>query len=783
MGGERGALFVPADPLGYGQSMVTVRDKETVKRLEAAVGDHRAGRLQSAIAVYEDLLRADPSDADVMQRLGVALAQVGRHEEGAFLLSGSLEVEPDRPSVLLNLGRALHALGREEEALRSCDRALALDANLAAGHRLRSTLLSALGRRDEALASSGQAVRLAPRDAASHVELGIGLAGAGRLQDALRCFERAVELDPNLIAAQLNLATLAAQLKQHDRVLRSLDAAIALQPQRADFYNNRGNALKELGRLPEALQSYATALALDPKNLETLHNRAVLRSLLGQYAEALRDYDELIARHEPPQAADQIGRGAALVALGRHEEALAPLDAAIAALPNDAEPHIQRGVALLRLNRHAEALVSFDRALALRADLPEVLNNRGVALAALGRPKEALDSFVRSLVLNGAAAETYINMGVVQKMLGQYAEADGSFRRALDRRPDDPTATLELAFLHLTLGEFKRGWPPYEARLRMPALAGEPRALDAPRWDGTASLEGKVLLVHAEQGLGDTIQFCRYVPLLSARGATVVFEVMPTIEALLRSLPESIQLLARGEPLPAIDYHCPLLSLPLAFDTELSTIPCAVPYLAAEPERVKRWAEPLSALAGLRIGIAWQGNPKVEQLIWARGRSLSLAALEPLAHMPGVSLVSLQKGPGLEQLRACAFRDRIVDLGSEFDPGPAAFLDAAAVMAGLDLVISSDTAVAHLAGALGRPVWVALSATPDWRWMLGRNDSPWYPTMRLFRQPRDSAADEKSPWSPTIRLIPQPRARAWQAVVAAMQEALGPLVSQRAAGG
>jgi tetratricopeptide (TPR) repeat protein len=762
---------------------VTVRDKETGKRLEAAVGDHRAGRLQAAIAAYEDLLRRDPSDADIMQRLGVALAQVGRHEEGAFLLSGSLDVEPNRPSVILNLARALHALGREEDALGSCDRALILDANLAAGHRLRSIVLSALGRRDEALASSGQAVRLAPQDAASHVELGVGLAGVGRMQDALRCFERGVELDPNLVAAHLNLATLAAQLKFHERALKSLDAAIALQPQQADLYNNRGNALKELGRLPEALESYATALAIDPKNLETLHNRAVVRSLLGQYAEALRDYDELIARHDPPQAADLIGRGAALVALGRHEEALAPLDGAIAALPGDAEPHIQRGVALLRLNRHAEALANFDRALALRFDLPEVLNNRGVALAALGRPKEALDSFVRSLVLNGAAAETYINMGVVQKMLGQHSEADGSFRRALDRKPDDPTASLELAFLHLTLGEFKQGWPLYEARLRMPALAGESRGLEVPRWDGTASLKGKILLVHAEQGLGDTIQFCRYVPLLSAQGATVVFEIMPPIKALLRSLPIDVEVLERGEPLPPIDYHCPLLSLPLAFDTQLSTIPCSVPYLAAEPERVKRWAAPLNALKGLRIGIAWQGNPKVEQLIWARGRSLSLAALEPLANIPGVNLVSLQKGPGLEQLRACTFRDRILDLGPEFDPGPDAFLDAAAVMAGLDLVICSDTAVAHLAGALRRPVWVALNATPDWRWMVGRHDSPWYPTMRLFRQPRDNVSDDKSPWSPIMRLSRQPRARAWHEVVAAMQEALGKLVAQRAADG
>ena len=192
--------------------------------------------------------------------------------------------------------------------------------------------------------------------------------------------------------------------------------------------------------------------------------------------------------------------------------------------------------------------------------------------------------------------------------------------------------------------------------------------------------------------------------------------------------------MARGEPVPPIDYHCPLLSLPLAFGTELATIPAEVPYLSADPERIARWAGRVAGLAGLKVGIAWQGNPGVERLLWARGRSIPLAALAPLAELRGLSLVSLQKGAGAEQLLEVPFRDRVLDLGREFDRGPDAFVDAAAVMASLDLVICSDTSIAHLAGALGRPVWTLLHASPDWRWLLGRADSPWYPTMRLFRQ-------------------------------------------------
>jgi len=243
--------------------------------------------------------------------------------------------------------------------------------------------------------------------------------------------------------------------------------------------------------------------------------------------------------------------------------------------------------------------------------------------------------------------------------------------------------------------------------------------------------------VHAEQGLGDVIQFCRYLPLLAAQGVSVVFEVMPSLKALLRTLPPAISLVGRGEPLPPVDFYCPLLSLPLAFNTRLDTIPAQVPYLTAERQRTARWMQRLGALRGLRVGVAWQGNLAVEKLIWARGRSIPLTALEPLARLPGVQLVSLQKGPGLEQLRNVPFAERIIDLSADLDRGPDAFLDTAAVVAGLDLVISSDTSVAHLAGALGRPVWTVLAASPEWRWGLERSDSPWYPTMRLFRQTTD----------------------------------------------
>jgi len=747
-------------PCRFQATFVSATDPADRAALAAAVQNHRAGRLREAITSYDALLQRRPNDADLLQLMGVALAQLGRPADGIPFLARSLELKPDRPLVWLNLAQALLTTGRAEEALQACDRAIALDRTLAGAYRSKAAALGALGRGEEALANAGQAVRLAMKDPGAHADLGAALVAVGREREALECFDRAIAMDPHLAPAHYNRALLLGRLGDHTRALQSYDRAIALQPQHAALHSNRGNMLKDLGRLQEAVQSYSLALAIEPGNAETLHNRAVAHSLLGQHAEALRDYESLLATGKEAPA-DLIGRGAALVALGRHADALAPLDRAVEALPGEAEAHIQRGVALLNLDRNSEAVESFDRALALRPNVPQVLTNRGVALTALGRLSEALETFIDASVREGSA-DTHTNLGIVLKSLGRHREAAESFGRALDMRPRDPSAKFALAFLYLTLGKFNLGWPLYEARFDVPALRNPPRHFDAPRWTGTEPLAGKTLLVHAEQGLGDVIQFCRYLPMLEAQGATVVFEVMSNLMALLRTLPGSIRVIPRGATLPPVDYYIPLLSLPFAYQTRLESIPANTPYLSAEPDRVRQWSLRLQAIPGLKIGIAWQGNLAVEKLIWARGRSMPLGALEPLTRVPGVSLVALQKGPGLDQLRAVSFADRIVELGADFDSGPDAFLDTAAVMAGLDLVITTDTSIAHLAGALGRPVWTALALSPEWRWLLGRDDSPWYPGMRLFRQTADGD---------------------WSTVVAAMTRELEPLADrQRGAG-
>jgi hypothetical protein len=374
----------------------------------------------------------------------------------------------------------------------------------------------------------------------------------------------------------------------------------------------------------------------------------------------------------------------------------------------------------------------------LKPDFAEGHNNLGLALAERGDFAAAEGCYEQALRLHPRYAEAHTNLGSAFKEQGRLEEALACYELALALDPDAVSTRWNRSLAWLQLGNYAQGWPEYEWRWRRQGTP--PRAFAQPRWDG-APLQGRTILLHGEQGLGDMLQFVRYAPLVKERGGTVLLAAPPGLVSLLSSCPGVERVVPENEALPPFDAHLPLMSLPAVFGTTLATVPAAVPYLAAEPERLARWRERLAGVPGFKVGTAWQGNPRHQ---WDRHRSFPLAQLEPLAHVEGVTLVSLQKGPGSEQLALPGDRFPVLDLGPELDGGGAAFVDTAAVMCCLDLMVCCDTAVAHLAGALGVPVWVALAAVVDWRWLLGREDSPWYPTMRLFRQ------DRLGKWAPVF---------------------------------
>jgi Tfp pilus assembly protein PilF len=384
------------------------------------------------------------------------------------------------------------------------------------------------------------------------------------------------------------------------------------------------------------------------------------------------------------------------------------------------------GVLAYQTGQHEVAVERIRQALRVYPDFPEAHNSLGAALRELGRLEEAETSYRQALRLRPDYSGAHNNRGNILRFLARPEEAALSFQEAIRFNPNNADAHKSLGMMWLLLGKFEQGWAEYEWRWRCSDFV-QPN-FPQPPWDG-AALEGRTILLRAEQGLGDTLQFIRYASLVKARGGTVLVVCHEPLVRVLHGCPGIDRLLPMGSPLPPFDVHAPLLSLPRLFGTTVATVPAPVPYLVADAPLAAPWHGVLSQYSGFKIGIVWQGNPRHKS---DRYRSCPLTQFEGLARLPGVRLISLQVGPGREQLAALGDRFSVTDLGGQFNP--ASLAEAAAVVKHLDLVVAVDTAIAHLAGALAVPVWVPLPVAPDWRWLLGREDSPWYPTMRLFRQ-------------------------------------------------
>ena len=529
-----------------------------------------------------------------------------------------------------------------------------------------------------------------PAPLAQALQQAVALHQQGRLGDAEKIYARILKSAPSHFDALHLLGALRLQTGKVGEAYRLLAAALEVEPRSADALTNLGLALRAMNRNAEALARFDQALALVPTHVEAHNNRGLLLLVEHRAEEALACFDAVL-RLEPRHLA-RVNRGNALAGLGRLEEAIAEYDRALAMFPNHPGALFNRGNALHGMGRYDEAIAAFDRALASVPRHAEAWNNRAIALYALNR----------------------------------HAEALASCGRAIAERKDYSGAHHNEALSLLAMGDFARGLPKYEWRLR--TGNSRPRALGRPLWLGEYPLSRKTVLLHAEQGLGDTIQFVRYAPLLARAGAKVILEVQAELAELLGAIDGVDRIVTRGEKLPAFDVHCPIPSLPLAFRTGLDSIPAEIPYLRARGERLAKWEPRVAALARPVVALAWAGN---SAHVNDRNRSIALSRLDPLVATAGVRFVSIQRDLRNGEAEMLAGDDRIAHLGGEL----ADFADTAAVIALCDLVISADTAVAHLAGAMGKPVFILLPFSSDWRWMLDRADTPWYPTARLFRQP------------------------------------------------
>lgn len=490
-----------------------------------------------------------------------------------------------------------------------------------------------------------------------------------------------------------------------------------------------GTVQAMLGAQTEAEAALRRALTVRPDLPQAQFNLARLLELAGRPAEAVPVWQALL-RLQPRQVDHHHALGEVLQRLGRLEEAATAYREAVRLDPGRAESHNNLGVVLQDLGQYAVAETSLRTALRLNPALTAAHANLGNLYQQQGKFEQALSCYRQALALDPSSAATHVSVGFLHKERGEFERALEHFDTAIALQPGYAGAHWNRALVLLLLGRLREGWADYEWRFQCPEVVQQigRRTFGRPRWDG-ADLEGRTLLVHAEQGLGDAIQFVRYLPAVAARGGRVILESPPELVTLLQGLAGVAGVVGRIEgrlPSLAFDLHLPLMSLPGVFETALHTIPNAVPYLNADPQRIERW-RPRLAGEGFKVGLVWAGNPRH----WNdRNRSCTLADFAPLAAIPGLRFFSLQKGPTAAQAVNPPAGLSLIDLAPELHD----FADTAAVIAQLDLVLAVDTSVLHLAGALGRPAWALLPALPDWRWLLGRDDSPWYPTLRLFRQ-------------------------------------------------
>ena len=653
------------------------------------------GHLEEAARLYEEVLQSQPQLPEVWHRLGGISRQLGKLDLAAEQLRRGLALKPDFVECLSDLG----------------------------------TVLQTRGQFDEAIACYREALRLRPDMAALHFNLGNAFTAEGKAEEALDCYCRAIEVDPQFAEAHFNLGVTSKTLGKLPEAIRHYRQAIKLRPDFAAAHCNLGDALHAAGQLDEAISHYQRAIAIDPDHTVAYNNL-----------------------------------GNALVEQGKLEEALA----------------------------------CYGQLLARRQDYAPVYGSLGAVFQKLGKTDEAINCYAAALNLNAGDVRAYTNLGTALQEQGKLQDAFACQCKALELKADDVEAHVNRSLLLLLAGDFDNGWKEYEWRWKLPELQGK---YAAPCWEGEP-LEGRRILLHVEQGLGDTMQFVRYAPLVKERGGTVVVECQRGLRNLLLRCAGIDRVVELGNALPAFDVHAPLLSLPRIFGTRLETIPADVPYLFADEGLVEEWRERLEGVRGqetgvrgqkagvggqkpeapinhslthrpLLVGINWQGRPGRGMF---RLRDVPLEHFVRLGELPGVRLISLQRGEGREELLESGHalvveaqrglegeplltrrvteamveplltprvseavgiaHPTIVDLGADVDAAHGAFVDTAAITKNLDLVITSDTAVAHLAGALGVPVWVGLPFAADWRWLLDRSDSPWYPSMRLFRQKR-----------------------------------------------
>jgi tetratricopeptide (TPR) repeat protein len=567
------------------------------------------------------------------------------------------------------------------------------------------------------------------------LERAVALERSGMNREADSAYARIVRKNPDYFDALHMYGLFKFKRGEIRDAARLIERAVKINPCSLNALNSLGVLYGNLERHTEAISIFNQILERDENHIQALSNIANLFNIFGRYQEAIESCDRALLQDSSYIDA-YIARGAAFSEMGKLLSALETYRKAIGLNPNYGIAWCGCGNVLWRLQRYDEALTAYDNALALKPDLADAWVGRGNIFNDLKRYDEAFAAYEKALALKPDLANAWLGRGSVFINLKRFNEAFAAYDKSLALKPDLGEAHFAQASLKIFLGEMETAWEKYEYRWNINQMRALKRTFPQPLWLGDSDIKHKTILIHAEQGLGDTLMGCRYVEKVAAQGARIILEVQPALKSLLQNLDNVALLIAKGERIPCFDVHCPIMSLPLAFKTTVETIPATIPYLGVTKNIIEKWR---SKLVGTetKVGIAWAGNPSFPT---DRDRSILLKNILPILGVKGVTFFSLQKDlrPGDKDILDAT--PQIVRLDQEIGD----FQDTAAIMMSLDLVISSDTSVVNLAGALGRSFWVLLPVIPDWRWLLDGNVSPWYPTGRLFRQ------DVRGDWATVI---------------------------------
>ena len=636
--------------------------------------------------------------------------------------------------------RQLHRQGQLEPALQLYGEILSAHPDSAQAHYYRANVLKDQGALAAALTAYQQAIALQPDYAHAFCNLAAVQWQLGKIPEALVSYDRAITFDPTDVLAHFNRAMLLNGSGQKDAALAGLDKTIACNAGYFPAHFARAALLQERRQWVESLSSYDQALALNSGDATAHYNRGTVLKQLERWTDALASFDRALDSNAQFSRAHS-ARADVLGRLNCLAEAVDSYDRALALEPGDAVTHNNRGAALQTLKQLDPALASYNRALAVNPRYAEAYFNRGSVLADLRDFAGALSSYDQALALKPDYADVYINRALALEGEGLLEEAITSVRRGIALTPDQAEAHFNLALFLLRSGDLLAGWAEYEWRWRAKSgpIYREKRAFREPLWLGKENLAGKTILLYGEQGLGDSLQFCRYVEKVAALGARVILEVPGPLVSLSTTAKGVAQVVRYADPLPSFDFQCPLMSLPLVFQTTLESIPAPAHYLSSDPQKVAAWRARMGARTRPRVGLTWSGNQAPGT---NRERHFPLGRLLPYltdacqyfcmqTDIRPEDLQTLQENPAIQQ-----FQGELKD-----------FSDTAALCECMDLMLSVDTSVAHMSGAIGKRTWVMLTHGADWRWLLDRTDNPWYPGMRLFRQ------KTRGDWTPVFEQI------------------------------